>query len=52
MSVQSAPSRPPDDTLPDGAMHRRRPAPEEHLCTCGRPREDCVRDAVRALWLA
>jgi len=31
-------------------VHRPRPAPDNHLCTCGRAREDCVRDLVRALW--
>jgi hypothetical protein len=31
-------------------VHHARPAPEEHLCTCGRLREDCVRSTVRALW--
>jgi hypothetical protein len=24
--------------------------PDDHLCTCGRLREECVRDRVRALW--
>jgi hypothetical protein len=30
--------------------HRRRDAPDDHLCTCGRPREACVSDTIRALW--
>ncbi|WP_433057322.1 hypothetical protein [Dactylosporangium sp. CS-033363] len=30
--------------------HRRREAPDEHLCTCGRPRESCVSDTIRELW--
>ena len=30
--------------------HHPQPAPEEHLCTCGRIREACVHDEVRALW--
>jgi hypothetical protein len=33
-----------------GAGHHRRQPPDDHLCTCGRLRADCVRDAVRALW--
>jgi hypothetical protein len=31
--------------------HHRREAPDDHLCACGRLRTDCVRDAVRALWM-
>ncbi|GAA1749928.1 hypothetical protein [Luedemannella helvata] len=34
----------------DAPAHRCRAAPEEHLCSCGRLREDCVRDTVRAVW--
>jgi hypothetical protein len=30
--------------------HRRREAPDEHLCTCGRLREACVSDTIRELW--
>ncbi|GAA3301507.1 hypothetical protein GCM10020218_095330 [Dactylosporangium vinaceum] len=30
--------------------HRRRDHPDEHLCTCGRPREACVSDTIRELW--
>jgi hypothetical protein len=36
------------DAQPPGHHPRRRP--EEHLCTCGRLREECVRGHVRALW--
>ena len=32
--------------------HHAGAAPDEHLCTCGRLREDCVRDTVRAVWSA
>jgi hypothetical protein len=32
------------------AGHRRRPAPDDHLCTCGRLREECLREATRLLW--
>jgi len=32
------------------AGHRRRPAPDGHLCTCGRLREECLREAMRLLW--
>ncbi|WP_157545217.1 hypothetical protein [Hamadaea tsunoensis] len=31
-------------------VHRSRQQPHEHLCTCGRVREECVRERVRALW--
>ena len=30
--------------------HRARPAPLDHLCTCGHLREVCVSQEVRALW--
>ncbi|MDR7281157.1 hypothetical protein J2S41_007935 [Catenuloplanes atrovinosus] len=30
--------------------HRRRKRPDDHLCVCGRLRDECVRVAVRALW--
>ena len=33
-----------------GDEHHAQRAPDEHLCTCGRIREVCVRDEVRALW--
>ncbi|NUR74402.1 MAG: hypothetical protein HOU81_26630 [Hamadaea sp.] len=37
----------------DGQVgHHARKRPHEHLCTCGRLREDCVRDTVRAVWSA
>lgn len=32
--------------------HHARKPPDDHLCTCGKLREDCVRDTVRALWSA
>ncbi|MBV1848775.1 hypothetical protein [Catellatospora tritici] len=32
------------------AEHHRRPAPDDHLCTCGQLRDDCVRDTIRTLW--
>jgi hypothetical protein len=32
------------------AGHRRRRAPDDHLCTCGRLREECIRAATRLLW--
>jgi len=31
-------------------VHRRREAPEDHLCTCGKLRETCVQECVRAIW--
>lgn len=30
--------------------HRRRPGPDDPLCSCGRLRDACVRVAVRAVW--
>ncbi len=30
--------------------HHRRKRPDDHLCVCGRLRDECVRAAVRALW--
>lgn len=32
-------------------QHRPRPAPAQHMCTCGRLRERCVRETVRDVWL-
>lgn len=31
-------------------VHHRQAAPLDHLCTCGRIREACVHNEVRALW--
>jgi hypothetical protein len=30
--------------------HRAQPAPADHLCTCGKIREACVHDEIRALF--
>ena len=30
--------------------HHQLAAPDEHQCSCGRLREECVRDTVRTLW--
>ena len=30
--------------------HRVMAAPNEHLCACGKLREHCVRETVRAMW--
>ena len=30
--------------------HRRCEEPDDHLCTCGRPREHCVTETIRELW--
>lgn len=32
--------------------HHPRPKPADHMCTCGKVREACVHDEVRALWQA
>ena len=53
-SLSVEPSRPLSAAVAISAAekitHRCRPAPEEHLCTCGKIREICVRECVRALW--
>jgi len=30
--------------------HHRREEPDGHLCSCGRPRDTCVSEAVHELW--
>lgn len=53
MSAQMTSALPtdvPDDNEPAAVEHHRLPEPDEHLCSCGRLREDCVRDAVRTMW--
>ena len=60
MSTKSATRSDADaDAVSDAAaepasaeQHHPQLAPDEHLCTCGRLRADCVRDAVRGLWSA
>ncbi len=32
------------------AGHRRRSAPDDHLCTCGKLRDQCLREAIHLLW--
>ncbi|BCJ72689.1 hypothetical protein CS0771_22330 [Catellatospora sp. IY07-71] len=39
-----------DTGEPPEAQHHRQPEPDEHLCTCGRLRDECVRDSIRDLW--
>ena len=39
----------PASTMAVEGHHPRR-KPHDHLCTCGKLREECVRDHVRALW--
>jgi hypothetical protein len=43
----SRPMSPAEDS--DLPIHRL-VGPEDGLCACGRPREGCVRDAVREVW--
>jgi hypothetical protein len=33
-----------------GLVHRAQPAPADHLCACGKIREACVHDEIRALF--
>ena len=46
--------RPHGPLIPEPPMvsvaHRARPAPADHLCTCGKIREACVHDEIRALF--
>ena len=53
-SVLVEPARPLSAAVAQHAAekvtHRRRDAPDDHLCTCGRPREACVSDTIRELW--
>jgi hypothetical protein len=37
---------------PTSVTHHPRPEPSAHMCTCGKVREACVHDEVRALWSA
>ncbi|MDQ0368916.1 hypothetical protein [Catenuloplanes indicus] len=44
---------PPESWFLDSLVsfgHHRRKRPDDHRCVCGRLRDECVRDAVRALW--
>jgi hypothetical protein len=53
MTTQTAPlpdSAATDTGVPPGAEHHRQSEPDDHLCTCGRLRDDCIRDAIRDLW--
>jgi len=43
-------SRPDEQAPGHRPEHHARKAPNQHLCSCGRLREKCVRDAVRDLW--
>jgi hypothetical protein len=41
------------ETPPAGHMiHHPQAKPAEYLCTCGKVREACVHDEVRAMWQA
>jgi hypothetical protein len=31
-------------------VHHPKPEPAEHMCTCGKVREACVHEEIRALW--
>ncbi|GHJ49945.1 hypothetical protein Cs7R123_72870 [Catellatospora sp. TT07R-123] len=46
----TAPADACDATPAELVAHHRRPAPDDHLCTCGHLRDDCVRDTIRTLW--
>lgn len=36
--------------LSDLEIHHPQDEPMDHLCTCGKVREACVHDEIRALW--
>ena len=40
----------PEPPPMSGVVHRAQPAPADHLCACGKIREACVNDEVRALF--
>jgi hypothetical protein len=40
----------PAGALPPPAAHHPQPEPSAYMCTCGKVREACVHDEVRALW--
>lgn len=40
----------PTGGMAEEAGHHPGRKPNDHLCTCGKLREECVRDRVRALW--
>jgi hypothetical protein len=35
---------------PAPSVHHPLPKPADHMCTCGKVREACVHDEIRALW--
>jgi hypothetical protein len=45
------PMAPPEVTTAS-VEHHPQPEPSAHLCTCGKVREACVRNEVRAFWSA
>jgi hypothetical protein len=40
------------DAAPKPLAHHPQPEPAAHLCSCGKVREACVHDEVRAFWSA
>lgn len=45
-----ASERPAPVTAP--VAHHPQDKPQDHMCTCGKVREACVHDEIRALWSA
>jgi len=58
MSMQNAPLPDPERLFLEPTSrevesvtaHHPKPKPADHMCTCGKVREACVHDEVRALW--
>jgi hypothetical protein len=47
--LEPAPGLSVGQSLPE---HHPQPAPSDHMCTCGKVREACVHDEIRAFWSA
>jgi hypothetical protein len=46
----TAPGSPAAAIKPAEPAHHPQPKPHDHMCTCGKVREACVHDEIRALW--
>jgi hypothetical protein len=44
------PAAGPLTEAPTPTTHHPGPKPADHMCTCGKVREACVHDEIRALW--
>jgi hypothetical protein len=46
----TAPGSPTVAAQPAPPAHHPQAKPQDHMCTCGKVREACVRNEIRALW--